>query len=317
MTYNDKTVVYTQEIYNYSHTNKEFNPEKSVKNNDKLLTGNTWMDRITLTTSPVDRWNSGSSIGPGHYLDYESMIELDDWNRGGSSSGGGGTGSAVVISPAPEDKIIIDKTFEDNKCVKDIYDKLGGTEIGKRFIDPFKLNTGISLSYKIEYYNRESHGYTISVPKKSHQYQIAINGNYLQRSKVDIAKTIIHETIHANILAYLHSKSIGFATDNPEFSEIWDTYTDLTLQEKALIKKEGNDSFHHEYMAEKYIEVLVMGMKQYLGNSNNFTDAELGAFAWGGLMGTKIYKSLPSREKSSILTNYERAKTKGERNSCY
>lgn len=49
MTYNDKTVVYTQEIYNYSHTNKEFNPEKSVKNNDKLLTGNTWMDRITLT----------------------------------------------------------------------------------------------------------------------------------------------------------------------------------------------------------------------------------------------------------------------------
>ncbi|MDR0196375.1 MAG: hypothetical protein LBI73_14745 [Myroides sp.] len=58
-------------------------------------------------------------------------------------------------------------------------------------------------------------------------------------------------------------------------------------------------------------------MKQYLGNSNNFIDAELGAFAWCGLMGAKIYKSLPSREKSSILTNYQKAKTKGERHSCY
>ncbi|MDR0196377.1 MAG: hypothetical protein LBI73_14755 [Myroides sp.] len=70
-------------------------------------------------------------------------------------------------------------------------------------------------------------------------------------------------------------------------------------------------------MAEKYIDVLILGMKQYLGNSNNFTDNELKSFAWQGLMETKVYKSLPSREKGNISNNYERAKEKAKRNSCY
>ncbi|MEC4115286.1 hypothetical protein VSO92_14390 [Myroides pelagicus] len=69
-------------------------------------------------------------------------------------------------------------------------------------------------------------------------------------------------------------------------------------------------------MAKKYIDVLVQGMKDYLGSDNNYTDDELKTIAWGGLHETRAFKLLPTSQKSNFESKYERAVQKGRSNSC-
>lgn len=62
----------------------------------------------------------------------------------------------------------------------------------------------------------------------------------------------------------------------------------------------------------RYIEVLVIGMKQYLGNNNNFTDNALKTIVQRGLHNTKAFLLLPRLQKSNSEYKYERVVQKGK-----
>lgn len=300
MKYNDKTVVYTQEIYIYNPNEKDLNTKKSVRNNGNLLTGDTRMDRIVITTRPVDRWDTGSSISPGYYLDYESMMELNDWNRGGG--GGGGGASTAVTSPAPEDKIIIDKTFEDNECVKAIYDKLGGVDMAKRYLKAFDNQLKApDLTWKLESIDSKSntivHGQTD--PLGFYNYEITINKNHIDYP-LEVAGTMLHELIHATLMRWIDSVGRELTTKN--FPGLFDYYS-----------RYDKEDAQHNLMANSYVDLMVKTLKQY---DSSYDNKYYEAIAWGGLEGTTDYNNLSSKKKKELKDNLKEYRNDKNKINC-
>lgn len=73
-------------------------------------------------------------------------------------------------------------------------------------------------------------------------YEITINSNNLNRPDLLIAKTILHELVHAEIQEALRKKGVT-AWDN-DFGRNFDIYVRLY---------KGNNDQHHSYMAEQLL----------------------------------------------------------------
>jgi hypothetical protein len=117
---------------------------------------------------------------------------------------------------------------------------------------------------------------------------------------LSIAKTIIHESMHAYFL-------YGMARSNEP------GYADFVAANDLLYKRDGSaasdqNSAQHELIAKKYVDQLA-GMLAFYAHLNNITspnasltiDEYCKDLAWGGLMGTKAYRSAPN--KSRIESN--------------
>lgn len=301
MKYNDKTVVYTQEIYIYNRNDKELNNKKSVRNNDKLVTGNIREDEGPHWTI---KGNNGNSGGSGSYLDLDAMYELDSWSRpgGGSSNGGGGTGTAVITSPAPEYKIIIDKTFTDNSCIMAIYNKLGGVDMAKRYLNAFDNQLKApDLTWKLESIDSKSntivHGQTD--PLGFYNYEITINKNHIDYP-LEVAGTMLHELIHATLMRWIDSVGRELTTKN--FPGLFDYYSRYNKEEAQ-----------HNLMANSYVDLMVKTLKQY---DSSYDNKYYEAIAWGGLEGTTDYNNLSSKKKKELKDNLKEYRNDKNKINC-
>lgn len=320
---NGKTVVYTQEIYGNKSNNKDLNSKKSVRSTDTgLISGNDPREElpgIYIYTRPglSDYYNPGRT---GNYLDYDSMKELDNWNRGG------GGGSTAVTSPAPEDKIIIDKTFEDNECVKAIYDKLGGTNFAKKYIKIFDKNLNSpNLTFKIvsekEYSNfkryddKENYlgiSFAETIKTSQNNYTIYLNGDSLDKiTELQIATTLIHEVLHA--------------TFHRQYDSVIDTSNGTnwkpggsTKSFPALFNALYKDGLggHHELMATSYISTMTNALKEL--DPQGTYSSYYKALAWEGLANSNIkaFQNLSTKEKDEIKSYQQKYKSLNNTIEC-
>lgn len=113
---------------------------------------------------------------------------------------------------------------------------------------------------------------------------IILNKNYVERaSMLELAETMIHETIHGYlfsqiVLANTSAGSLGLSnvSSDANFKDVWSAY--------ALLP-----GSQHEFMAANYIATIRDGLKDFLSRNPcelTFTDAELEHMAWGGLSET-------------------------------
>jgi hypothetical protein len=123
--------------------------------------------------------------------------------------GGGNDSDSENTVPVPEldnvDEIILDDSFKDTKaeCVfNKLFTLTGGFQKAiQKFDGEFPVShLNFSVSYDLDP-NVNGKTYT---PLKFIT-EIAINGNNLNRPNLDIARTIVHETIHAEMFRKLLS----------------------------------------------------------------------------------------------------------------
>ncbi len=145
--------------------------------------------------------------------------------------------------------------------------------------------------------------------------KIDINSNNLNRSKLGVVRTMIHELIHAELHAMvleagyynnLEEFANSYVGDDP-FLMIWEYYTNY-----------GISDFQHEFMADNYIESMSKSLRDiysdvrsdafhnYVDGSTFYIGAEVNAWnwddffraiAWQGLAGTNSYDLLDEQLK--------------------
>lgn len=68
---------------------------------------------------------------------------------------------------------------------------------------------------------------------------------------------------------------------------------------KYVLKSVTPSDFQHQYMANKYRNVIKEAMKQYDGNQHN--EGYYDALSWNGLKNTTAWNKLSDTEKTKIL----------------
>ena len=134
--------------------------------------------------------------------------------------------------------------------------------------------------------------------EKGKRYGIAISHDLLERgSELFIAKTVIHEMLHAYFKIQLDKDGIEQGMD--DFVSDFDKITHI-FNEK--FKKDAE----HEMMSKMYVELLAESLAAYDDNKHELSYYR--SLAWAGLEQTDEYKNLSEEEKTQIrkIAEYER-----------
>ena len=121
----------------------------------------------------------------------------------------------------------------------------------------------------------------------ANSYITEIKSSYSSSAtRLSIARTIVHEAIHAYILSYIDIAAQGNSSASySEFPDLWN---------QLVAKKYGDpnttsgwNQYHHEEMARNYVTTIANALAIWDNNQNSsqyYTD-----LAWGGLFETEIF----------------------------
>ena len=134
-------------------------------------------------------------------------------------------------------------------------------------------------------------------PPVGYWIKININSNNLNRPTLDIARTFMHEIIHAEMFRILLSLA---PTSNGEINSLTITQMLQNSDYPGLydyFRRYGLNNMQHEQMAAHYRGIIKNFLKQI---DNSFTEAEYDALAWQGLKGTERWNQLTTAQQQSI-----------------
>ncbi|TDE01365.1 hypothetical protein [Flavobacterium sandaracinum] len=219
-------------------------------------------------------------------------------------------------------KVIVDKSFKDNPCLNEVYEKLGKAPTFNNYLKEYdsdfsvvdlKLSVGVDTQYSLA-------GAVTYKPINS-LIEIKFNPNKLNTPPLNIAITFIHEMIHAETyrkLLILSGKgeipwSSDFIESIKNNEEKIAHYYMMYRYEIPL--GESPSEPQHEYMAQLSRNIITDVMKQF--DSSQSEDV-YNALAWIGLMGegepnpltglppqpTAAWAAIPQVERVKILKIY-------------
>jgi hypothetical protein len=117
-------------------------------------------------------------------------------------------------------------------------------------------------------------------------YLTIIKTSYInQATKLAIARTILHESIHAYIISYIDDLAggniQGFST---EFPDLWNNF----VSKKYGVPADNIENYQHQEMAENFINIIRDALAEYDNNQQDGTYYE--HLAWGALMNTDAFE---------------------------
>lgn len=205
------------------------------------------------------------------------------------------------------EKICLTQSFIDNQCLNRVWTLLNQQNSAFRLLKNFNNeNPTAQLCMEAVPSLTNSQGQSLngSTNGQTNPIQVKINASAAsQRSDLEVARTIFHELVHAEMWRKI--QSIGGTTNlSPSnFPGLFDYYS------RYLPIPDGNGGFNfpngtpqHNLMANHYIEMITDALMEFDGEpKENYTiRASYEALAWGGLKETENYIMKPDYEKFSI-----------------
>ncbi|MFT6970716.1 MAG: hypothetical protein ACJAXX_001282 [Roseivirga sp.] len=201
-------------------------------------------------------------------------------------------------------QIILD--LDDHPCTKQLFENIQAlTSTGiKGLIERFAGTEARAFNYKIGIDDSGNNtGYTeggqTTHTGDDYTFQTSLNMEFLNgATDVAIARTLMHELIHAYLLSSFSTSDALFESDFPKAYALYleDLNTDSTPDE----------ALQHEQIADKYSNYMEIGLKEMFGN--RFNDTFYKRIAMGGLVETDWYKN------NTDITNYEKRRIKDTNN---
>jgi len=202
-----------------------------------------------------------------------------------------------------------EENLKKNKCANEVYQKLkirGG--LFYDLLGTFDKKNIVKLDFNIKSINSNEGfilGYTDQSNIKNGLITININSESLASSELGIAKTFVHEMLHAKM--YLDLINSGWKGDPNLIREINPSSLPTLLEEYRKYKF-GDEIPQHEFMSKYYIKKLTNALAKFDLSKQDPSVYE--NLAWTGLESTKAYESLPQQKKDEIAkvrdTNYKR-----------
>ena len=251
--------------------------------------GQTSVTKLSSTISRDCGWQDVGGSGSGGY--YGGGTGGGGGGGGGGGSGPGGTPYNPPAVPAPKLRIEIDFTVQKHPRVNCIIGKLQMSDF-VRGIASF-VKTGDLTRNSVIKFGSLPVNINGQAQKSGSIITITINrNNLLGRSDLMVAKTVIHELVHAEIMAALSSK--GITNLDKDFGKNFDLYV------KTFI---GENNSHHNYMADNLSSLMGKALmdlhkdqfvedynkfKKYL-NKSEIPQSFYNNLFWEGLKETRAY----------------------------
>ena len=166
----------------------------------------------------------------------------------------GEEGDCVSEADAWEQDICQKINFQNNDCIQEIWNKMKDENVGYETLTNFLGNSPkAELCLDIKDLGSGVNGNTD--PRVPGEITINLNSQTLNRSQLSIARTLLHEMIHAELFSYVieaggYDNFQEYAQNyNDEFLALWD-YIDTY------------EDWQHEYMADSYITFIADGLQQ-------------------------------------------------------
>lgn len=119
-------------------------------------------------------------------------------------------------------------------------------------------------------------------------------------TELSIARTIIHEMVHAHLLLSFLYNNVNASLEYPGIVRAW----------AATLTPDYN-AIQHQEMAESFVDDIAMSLKEYNNNENRFTDSSVYTdLAWGGL-DFENNESLNEDDRKHIETTLAKAQLNG------
>ena len=246
------------------------------------------------------------------YSNRENTISTGKINLPNPLRGGGGSGnSEPEPDPKPLPEVLPTPEFLANQKLNCIWGTLNGSNTSfQRYLNQFDADFSIvDLEFDISN-SLPSNVNGRTDNSNSNKILISINGNTLgNRPVLGVARTIIHEAIHAEL--YRKVRSVNNQISINDFPGIYDYY-------RRYIK-----NWQHQQMAAHYIDLMGKMLKEFDGS--RMSDQYYKDISWNGLYmindknnhGTYIYtvafNELSPTEKTRILNNIKNLKENGNK----
>ncbi|WP_325261048.1 hypothetical protein [Flavobacterium sp.] len=230
-------------------------------------------------------------------------------------------------------KVFVHKSLRNNPCLFGVYNQLGQAPTFEKYLRNFDGEFSVAhLMLKAGVDPIHPDANAVTYPPNNYWIDILFNPNNLHRPPLDIARTFIHEMIHAEIYrkllscAKLPNVNINNMTDSQwqtyihnlknNFPGLFDYYMRYLYSVPA--DQQISDT-QHELMAQHYRQIIIQVLKQY--DNNQHSDEFYNALAWIGLMGegeievdsvtglppvpSVAWKNVPLDQRLQILSIYK------------
>lgn len=147
--------------------------------------------------------------------------------------------------------------------------------------------------------NSKVYGSTYKYKSGTHTVFTKFDPQHFKNStEIAIAETILHEAVHAYLIAYyrsdLHNGLLG------KFREKFSVLFELYSENQG--KKHGMEKSQHMYMAKKYVDKITKALQQFGQEMGLTLDYQYyHDLAWSGLRRTKYFDNLSEEEQHRII----------------
>ncbi len=222
-------------------------------------------------------------------------------------SGGGRDYSTNNILPCPigfkrvgyncvkvEDERVIDNTK--NPCVSNIINILKRKDIRGTLVPDLTKKSHLSQSIIAIFNSSRKYHLTYSIGQLDHlgqgvnantaTYKVTLDVDMVKEAtQLSIARTIIHESLHAFFHYTLKTK--------------FESPISILLMEYFRKNYNKGNLTEHQFMTQ-YVEAIAYSLSAYDGHRQNFEYYK--SLSWGGLEATNAYKSIPINKRNKIQT---------------
>lgn len=212
----------------------------------------------------------------------EEDPEVDDSYSGGSSGGGSG-------ESAWDDRVSVNLPPKAD-CIYQFLKKSGYT--GHNIISEIFANFGSSSLYGEDLIYKASpglvneNGQTLAgrtYLSSSGNYVVELNTDLIgSRSSIEVANTILHESMHAILL-------VRSGNSSATFNEIYGDY---------IANQTGEQTLHHAIIEAEYIPMMTDALKQFDGGP--FSDSFYKNLAWEGVKNFATSQELANLQSAKL-----------------
>ncbi len=203
-------------------------------------------------------------------------------------------------------KVIIKPSFQNNECLWNVFTTMGGLNTFSSYLQPFEGEIAHLIRSASENHNDFPNPNVNAItkpPLNNNNIEIKFNINNLGRPALDVARTLVHEMIHATIFRWmLIAAKTGALMPEEGMSqqELINYIENLRIDFPGIYDyyyKRHTPEWQHEQMAVHFVPIIVSALKEF---DDSFDEEVYEALSWVGLKNTISWNNLNEQDQNNF-----------------